>query len=507
MMKEGKGLTSGIKRSAVSLLNTGDELSMKNIRISHLAYSLPLVIVLTLLDQRNTYFALSDSSIADSGSAILIYAAYCAGSLSVLLFGMKKKLEGLRCCCALGAAGFVCWLFLQQTDWRMTPMAVFQFGLGGCAIYAVYSYVFVLRNAERLFGILLVTFNYGFFVFLQQNGINNIFLSKVLPALFVALLAVCVALNRREDYPDTSVHVALTPPKSLFIILACPFAFFSINVFGEAVISHSAGNADMRGVGAMTAVLMAFLILFVLKQNVWCLINLFLIFCLVGIAMLALQLPSHWLALLALQLPSRSLSLGNFLFGIGDGFGYILIFYLTGMIKKYKSERLFFQITAATVVELMVSIGAAYGVQYFFPGNMPVAAVLLAAFFLFLFLFFAPQFQKHIFAADWIKDYHKLDMTPADQELFELSAENKPLPNDLFYDFIRRARTLTPTERQIFEHYVNGKSAQEVMEMMFITMGTLKAHNTKIYTKMNVTSRDALMLYIELIQKSGLSFD
>lgn len=496
-----------IAESVSRLWNTRDELSFKKIRISHLAYSLPIVIILTLLDQRNTYFAIEDATFMGSHTAILVYATYCAGSLFVLLFGMKWMIGGLRCFCTFAVAGFICWLIFQHSEFKIIPMMIFQFGLGGCAIYAMYAYVFVLRNAERLFGIFLVTFNYGLFVVLQQNGITNLFLSRILPAFFVLLLAICVYYFRKEEFPELAPQAAVEPPRGLYLVLACPFAFFSLNVFGEAIINNASGSADMRGAGAMAAVLLALVLQFVLRRSVWHLLNLFLIFTLTGITILALLFPLHWLSLLTMQKANNWLIAGNFLFGIGDGLGYIMVFYLTGLIKKYHNIRLFLNITLATVIELILSIAAAYFVKRYFPESMPLIAVLLALFFLCLFLLYSPEFQRHIFATGWIDDYCKLDMTPADQQLFELSVENKPLSGDLFNDFLARITTLTPTERQIFEYYVEGRTAQEVMELMFITMGTLKAHNTKIYTKMNVTSRDSLLLYIDLIKKSGLSFN
>jgi DNA-binding CsgD family transcriptional regulator len=39
---------------------------------------------------------------------------------------------------------------------------------------------------------------------------------------------------------------------------------------------------------------------------------------------------------------------------------------------------------------------------------------------------------------------------------------------------------------------------------MFITINTLKTHNGHIYSKLGITSKEELMLYGELIKKSGL---
>lgn len=92
-------------------------------------------------------------------------------------------------------------------------------------------------------------------------------------------------------------------------------------------------------------------------------------------------------------------------------------------------------------------------------------------------------------------------------ELLELLYEppapsGQDLPPDLFNEFIERTRTLTYTERLIFDHYISGKSAKEVTEVMFISINTLKVHNKHIYQKLNISSREELLLYIELLRKS-----
>ena len=88
-------------------------------------------------------------------------------------------------------------------------------------------------------------------------------------------------------------------------------------------------------------------------------------------------------------------------------------------------------------------------------------------------------------------------------KLRELRSKDRPLPDNLFEDFIARVRTLTPTEKSIFRLYAEGKGAEEVIEAMYISAHTLKTHNKHIYSKLGVSSRDELTLYIELIVKSG----
>lgn len=85
-----------------------------------------------------------------------------------------------------------------------------------------------------------------------------------------------------------------------------------------------------------------------------------------------------------------------------------------------------------------------------------------------------------------------------------LREKSGPLPDDLFDDFIARVRTLTRTEMELFRYYLEGRNSREILSLMYISANTLKSHNKHIYTKLNVSSKDELMLYIELIRKSGL---
>lgn len=82
------------------------------------------------------------------------------------------------------------------------------------------------------------------------------------------------------------------------------------------------------------------------------------------------------------------------------------------------------------------------------------------------------------------------------------------LPSDieeLFSDFAKRAEALTPTERSIIKYYADGKEVSEIPELCFISINTVRKHNSNIYKKLGVGSKEELMLYIELFRRSGRS--
>jgi DNA-binding CsgD family transcriptional regulator len=76
-------------------------------------------------------------------------------------------------------------------------------------------------------------------------------------------------------------------------------------------------------------------------------------------------------------------------------------------------------------------------------------------------------------------------------------------PDELFDDFLAKIRRLTPTEKQIVLRFLEEKSTHEVLAEMFISASTLKTHNSHIYAKLDVVSRDELQLYFRLIEKTG----
>ena len=80
------------------------------------------------------------------------------------------------------------------------------------------------------------------------------------------------------------------------------------------------------------------------------------------------------------------------------------------------------------------------------------------------------------------------------------------LPPDveaLFTSFSQRAANLTATERSILQFYADGREISEVAELAFISIHTVRKHNANIYQKLEVGSRDELMLYLDLFRRSN----
>ena len=78
-----------------------------------------------------------------------------------------------------------------------------------------------------------------------------------------------------------------------------------------------------------------------------------------------------------------------------------------------------------------------------------------------------------------------------------------PGMEDIFRAFAERAKTLSSAERRILNYYIDGHDTADVPDLAFISIHTVKKHNRSIYQKLNVASRDELMLYIELFRCCG----
>ena len=95
------------------------------------------------------------------------------------------------------------------------------------------------------------------------------------------------------------------------------------------------------------------------------------------------------------------------------------------------------------------------------------------------------------------------------QMLTRLHAAPAPagqLPPDmdqLFSSFVEKAKTLTAAEQRILRYYIDGHETADIPDMAFISIHTVKKHNRSIYQKLEVSSRDELMLYIELLRCCG----
>ena len=72
----------------------------------------------------------------------------------------------------------------------------------------------------------------------------------------------------------------------------------------------------------------------------------------------------------------------------------------------------------------------------------------------------------------------------------------------MYQAFVRNIDTLSAAERAVFDLYIQEKHAQEIADILCLSINTIKTHNRRIYTKLNVTSRKELLVYIQMMEEA-----
>lgn len=78
-----------------------------------------------------------------------------------------------------------------------------------------------------------------------------------------------------------------------------------------------------------------------------------------------------------------------------------------------------------------------------------------------------------------------------------------PNLEELYSAFAQRVKTLSAAEKRILDFYIDGYETADIPDLAYISIHTVKKHNRSIYQKLEISSRDELMLYIDLFRRCG----
>ena len=79
--------------------------------------------------------------------------------------------------------------------------------------------------------------------------------------------------------------------------------------------------------------------------------------------------------------------------------------------------------------------------------------------------------------------------------------ELPPNMAELFEHFARNVKTLTNAEYNIFRYYMNGYEVAQIPTEACVSMSTVKKHNGNIYRKLEISSNEELMMYLDLFRR------
>jgi len=112
------------------------------------------------------------------------------------------------------------------------------------------------------------------------------------------------------------------------------------------------------------------------------------------------------------------------------------------------------------------------------PELMPGAAVIFSVAFLVLFQFLSPTIQRNIFAAGWIDDFKKPDVT------FTVGAPERA---DRFENL-----KLSPREKEVAKLLLRGLSMRQIAGTLGVMESTVKGYCKTLYKKLGINSRTEL---------------
>lgn len=110
--------------------------------------------------------------------------------------------------------------------------------------------------------------------------------------------------------------------------------------------------------------------------------------------------------------------------------------------------------------------------------------------------------EKEALRRERDKNADALESQKAEIDRLAYSRKSEVDPDD-YEAFKNGIKSLTKTEKIIFELYLSGKSAKEIMEELGIQESTLKYHNHNILGKLNVSSRKQMLRYATLLKQEN----
>ncbi|MDD4171460.1 MAG: LuxR C-terminal-related transcriptional regulator [Syntrophomonas sp.] len=88
------------------------------------------------------------------------------------------------------------------------------------------------------------------------------------------------------------------------------------------------------------------------------------------------------------------------------------------------------------------------------------------------------------------------------EELYE-KARQENLSLSILDEFMENTKNLSPAERSVFDLYVKGHTGKEIADILCLSINTIKTHNKRIYMKLNISSREELLLYVNMLNEIG----
>jgi len=471
-------LRAAITQRAASFFKFRDDLRLGNIRRE--LWPLLLVFPLSVIMGNLRYF---DLKMATAGfeSWELMLLPMGLGWLILAFTPRRLILPLLRVAAVLSAALLAVQIFMPSdfmlTDpGRLLVFMAFQFSSGICAAAAFCLFCFELNNIERLFGVVVIQAFYAFFYILwlafpDFQAAGETWGGAVATAACLIVVFACkgqkidALAEKAAPGPETSRWAG---GAALAIGLHVVY-YLIMYVTGHIRWTESSLSGMAFGIGAFASVILILVVQVLSNRSALYVWLLFLVLTLAALGVLMYESPATRLS-------------GSFAYGLGEGLGYVVIYYLcAAAINKSKRLAMFRLFCLALFVEYAVVSGIfAWAFARYGAPNLSLAFGVVLALCLLCFLLL-PLTRKRLFEEDWTDGVPLRDMAEYAPLLAETDAINR-----------KGHLNLTDREHEVFTMLLKDMSPKEIAGTLKVSYHTVVFHRQNLYQKLGIQSRAEL---------------
>jgi DNA-binding CsgD family transcriptional regulator len=459
------------------LFQARDELSLRHIRPERWCALLLFPLTIIAGDVRTIDIGFS---LLGYETKPLIFVCYGLGWL-VFLFLPPRLIPSVFKGAAVVCAALLSMQFLLPPEdgsiLGLSCFFAFHFSNGVCAAVGLFSYMFALRNAERLIGILLLEL---WFIVVDDllwelPGLPE-FMGGGGAAIFAALLIVLAFSSGKEDIPIQELRAASAPDQkkgikqSGYLIFFCDICYFAVGTLHYYLeYTDTYEFTSMFAIASLVGIGVLLILLLRMGRSAIQLWNLFFVLALIAFACQFANTPT-------------SVNVGAFFYGFGDAIGYIMVQYMIGCVGRRNRSVEFFRVACIIAfVEYAPCTILLDSSFMLFPVPDQVTAFAIVTAVVCIGLMMTPVLVKRFFDTDWSEEFQALDMSVYAEQADRASNIDRA-----------EGLGLTPREKEIFTLLLTDMPQKELAATLKISMGTVGFHSKNLYRKLGIQSRTEL---------------
>lgn len=457
-----------LSQNIQKMWETRDELSPRNFRagIFSVFLLLPLMIIigdLRFIDQELFVFGVDSNN--------LIMMIFGLGFLPVIFIKEKHMLPLLRLSAVAQAVLFILQLFVAPGMPSFIVYLMFHLISGVGTACGFYLFAFALNNVERLFTMVVAQLYYASsYLFLRHEPFASFFSTYGSAAVILMLVVVSFMIKKAPQTEESPAHELGARDSGISTIIVLSMIYYVITLMAMYIeYRETTMSAALYGIGGFAAVAVIFVVMLVFNYSALHLWSLCLVCSVLGIGALHYAMPI-------------AVNGGSLIYGLGEGLGFMIIYYLQGgALKRSGSFRLFGLCCLFTCINYVVISGAFD--KFYRALNAPnlalaFPAVLVLAMVCFL---FSPILTKRLFLTNWTDGYHMADMPLYAKALKQVERIDED--NSL---------GLTPREMEIFTLLLTDAAPKQIAAILHVSYATVNFHSKNLYRKLNIQSRTEL---------------